>query len=215
MTSSAGWKSSRTRPGSSPRRAPRPARGRRRAGRWCARRGRRRGRRRRPGCCQGSVVGSSTGQRVEVGAQRDQRSAPSPRSATSPSRRCGCSRQPDLRRGGRRPGRWCGVSCQDSSGWACRSRRRSSEVVGVLVDHGLDERERSVRGHVREVRFTGVGGVHASPHRSSYAARSRSAAAAAGSSPRSTRPRTSARTAAYRRASGAAAARARRGPAPR
>ena len=154
MTSSAGWKSSRTRPGSRPRAAPRPARGRRRPGPRCARRAHTRGPRRstvlRPGVL-GEVLHR---QRVHVGPQRDHR-ARRCRGRRSPRCRCGrVTGQPACLDAGRHEVRRCVLSLQDSSGWACRSRRRSTRSRVVLVDD-VGDQVGGVAGHRRKVSSSG------------------------------------------------------------
>ena len=216
MTSSAGWNSSRTRPGSRPPRAPRPARGRRRAApavctscpQACATPGDR--------CCaHGSVVRSSTGS-----ASRSAR-----RATSGPVAGADVGDQPGVAGSGssREPASSRRLatrsvvrsSCQDSSGWACRSRRQVEEVVGrACRPPSRRARARRRAGHVRTrlVHRLAVQRIRIAVVRREDPVGGRDGA---GSSPASTRRADLVADRGDRRASGAAAARARRGPAPR
>ena len=102
---------------------------RRRPARRCARRGRRRGRRPSTVLAHGSPPRSSTGQRVEVGAQRDERAGRRRRARRSARTWAAAGRRGRPARAARRPARWSAVSCQASSGWACRSRRSATSSL--------------------------------------------------------------------------------------
>ena len=122
MTSSAGWKISRTRPGSwSAIAAQREAGAEQRRGVQVVAAGVRDALDRAGPRVVGAVVDR---ERVEVGAQRDERPGPEPMSTIRPLRGSGVGTRPT----------WSSrlaitevvrSSAQDSSGWACRSRRTS------------------------------------------------------------------------------------------
>ena len=158
MTSSAGWKISRTAArAAGVLRAARRAPGRRRAGRRCARRGRRRGRRRRS--VERARRGRSASrdrQRVEVGAQRDAvRRSAAPMSATSPVP--GSSRTSSPARSSRSAtSAVVRTSARASSGWACRSRRSATSsgrqgVDGCRRSRRASRSAVSVRSHGRRL----------------------------------------------------------------
>ena len=147
MTSSAGWKSSRTRPGSSPaactsaRASPAPSsavvwtswpQAWATPGTWLR---------------HGSVGGVVDRQRVEVGPQRHQRAGVAQ-----------VGDQPGVAGAGQAPADLVEVVADQIGGAGLVPRQlgvgvqvaaQVEEVVGVLVDHRLDEGERSVRGHVQ------------------------------------------------------------------
>ncbi len=222
MTSSAGWKSSRTRPGSSPAActsasasaAPTQGGGvhvvaagvgdaRRRCWptgpRWCRAPGGRRGRRAAPRAVP-SAPRSAT--RPAVGQPGDPPAAPA--------------------RSARRPGSVVRASAQDSSGWACRSRRSSTSSLSQrATTASMSAAARATSpcaGSAAERAVGSVGSRVASRSRlahSSYAARMPVGGDRGRQLAGQHRGAHLVADRADRRASGAAAGRARRGPAPR
>ena len=229
MTSSAGWKSSRTRPGSWPRSCDLGERERGAdAARWCARRGRRRGRRPARCCAHGSSVMSCTGSASMSARSATTAAARRRARRRSPVRGSRVTRQPACSTRVRDAARWCGSRPTTARGaragrGAGRPARRRDWRRHVGHDGGSSCTRGRGRGHrskaTGDPRPAVAPGQHSgrrpgTPAQASYAARIRSAATVAGSSPASTAARTSSRIAAHA-ASGAAAGRARRGPAPR